>query len=131
MKSGARSPAFLITASLLVAGTVTLMTESEPVVGALFFVPFALGPLFVSLLMSAFAPGRSCQILLSAGSMLYAAWFGSIFLEVFHWHPDPQGAIALLFTGIYSLPVMIPVWTATLVLRGRRTRAKGTQDSGN
>ncbi len=131
MKSGARSPAFLITASLLVAGTVALMTESEPIVGALFFVPFALGPLFISLLMAALCPTRPCQILLSAGSLLYAAWFGSIFLEIFHWHPDPQGAIALIFVGVYSLPVMGLIWVAALVLRRRGTRAKTAPDPGD
>jgi hypothetical protein len=130
MKSGVRSPAFQVTAFLIIAGTVALMSVSEPVFGAFFFVPFALGPLFVSLLMAAFSPSRPCQVLLSVGSVLYGVWFGFIFLEVFHWHPDPQGAIALIFVGVYSLPVMSLVWVATLIWRRREAKAKDDPSPG-
>ncbi len=126
MKNGVKSPAFLATAAVIVAGTVALMTESDSVRGAiggtLVFVPFSLGPLFLSLLVAVFSPQRSSQIVLSLGSILYAVWFGFVFLDVFYWHLDPQSAVALLFTGIYSLPVLIPLWLVSLVLMRKRTQ---------
>ena len=93
------------------------MTKS--IIGALFFVPFALGPLFVSMKIAATAPYRSCQIILAIGTGLYAVWFGFIFLDAFYWHLDPQSAIALVFIGLYSLPVMIPIWLGALALKRR------------
>jgi hypothetical protein len=129
MKSGTKSPAFLTTGFLLVVGTLILMSKSEPINGALFFVPFALGPLFISLVIAATSPYRSCQIILTVGSGVYAVWFGFVFLDAFYWHLDPQSSIALISIGIYSLPVMIPIWLITLVLR-RRNKLKGEQEGG-
>lgn len=125
MSKWAKSPAFLVTAALIGFGMAALMSKSEPASGALFFVPFALGPLFVSLLLAAIAPNRSCQITLVIGSLLYSVWFGFVFLNAFYWHIDPQSSIAMIFIGIYSLPVMIPVWLLSLVLRHRHKVANG------
>jgi CDP-diglyceride synthetase len=130
MKLGAKSPAFLATAILLAVGILVLMTESEPVIGALFFVPFALGPLLVSLAIATKSPYLSCQIILTVGSVLYGTWFGFVFLDAFYWHVDPQSAIALLFIGIYSLPIMIPIWLTTLALR-RRNKMQSEPISGD
>ena len=118
------NPAFLMTTLLLVIGTLALMSKSEPIIGALFFIPFALGPLFVSLLIAAIAPYQACQITLILGTVLYTAWFGFIFLSAFYWDVDPQSPIALIFIGIYSLPVMIPIWVVALILK-RRNKLKG------
>jgi hypothetical protein len=122
------SPAFLTTAILVIIGTIMLMSESDPFFGALFFVPFALGPLLVSLAIAAKSPYRSCQLILTISSLLYAAWFVLVFLDVFYWHLDPQSAIAFLFVGIYSLPIMIPVWLTTLMLR-RKNKTSPTNCS--
>ena len=130
MKSGIKSPAFLTTALLLVVGTLVLMSTSEQLIGALFFVPFALGPLFVSLVIAVNSPYRSCQIILTVGSGLYSAWFGFVFLNAFYYHVDAQSSIALIFIGIFSLPIMIPIWLITLVLR-RRNKLKGEQAGGS
>ncbi len=105
-----------MTAVTLGAGIAALMSKSEPASAALYFVPFALGPLVVSLLLAATLPRRPSQVTLIIGSVAYAAWFGFVFLDVFHWRADPQGAIALVFIGAYSLPVMIPIWIVSLVL---------------
>ena len=123
LNSGAKSPAFLVTAVILGSGIAALMSKAEPASGALFFVPFALGPLAVSLLLAAMLPRRPSQVALIIGSVAYAAWFGFVFLDVFHWHADPQSAIALVFIGAYSLPVMIPIWIVSLAL-GRRNRTR-------
>jgi hypothetical protein len=98
-------------------GIFALMSEAEPLSGAFFFVPFSLGPLFISLILAFISPIRSCQTTLVVGSLLYAAWFGFVFLNAFYLHLDPQSALALLFIGIYSLPVMIPIWLVTLALK--------------
>jgi hypothetical protein len=95
------------------------MSKSEPVLGALFFIPFAFGPLFLSLFLAFISPSSWCQIILTIGSILYAGWFFTVFLDAFYWHPDAQSPIALLFIGIYSLPVMIPIWIVSLVIRHR------------
>lgn len=124
MKPNTKSPAFLITLVALSAGIFALMTKSRPIIGALFFVPFALGPLFVSMKIAATSPYRSCQIILAIGTGLYAVWFGFIFLDAFYWNLDPQSAIALLFIGLYSLPVMIPIWLGALALK-RRNQMNG------
>ena len=124
-----KSPAFIATTFTIVIGMVILMSISEPVLGAFIFVPFALGPLFVSLIVAAFSSCRSCQATLILGSVLYAAWFTFVYLSAFHWHPDAQSGIALLFIGVYSLPVMIPIWVVTLALR-RRNRINSEPDAG-
>ena len=114
MKPGVKSPAFLITAFLIVSGTLILMSKSDPIIVAFFSLPFALGPLFISLFMAAISPYRSCQLILTVGSFLYAIWFILIFLNVFFLNPNPESSVALVFIGAYSLPVMIPIWLLSL-----------------
>jgi hypothetical protein len=128
MNFAIKSPAFLFTAMVIGLGVAALMSKSESIFGTLFFIPFALGPLFVSLFLTAVSQNKSLQIVLTIGSILYAAWFGFIFLSAFYWHVDPQSAIALIFVGIYSLPAMIPIWVGSLVLK-HRTELKGEQDA--
>ncbi|MBK8037200.1 MAG: serine/threonine protein kinase [Verrucomicrobiaceae bacterium] len=110
------SPAFLTTAAAIVAGTLCLVAQSKPPSAALRFLPLSLGPLFVSLILSLILLNRRSQRVLLVGSLLYAALFAFIYLGAFFWHLDPQSAIALLFIGFYSLPVMIPVWLIALVM---------------
>lgn len=126
MKPGIKSPAFMTTAVMLMIGTLVLMSKSKSLFGAMFFVPFALGPLFVSLIIAAASAYRSCQIILTVGSGLYAAWFGYLFLSAFCWNVDAQSPIVVVFIGIYSLPVMIPIWISALILR-HRNELKGEQ----
>ncbi|RBP46543.1 hypothetical protein DES53_102934 [Roseimicrobium gellanilyticum] len=121
MRNGMRAPAFLVTLAVLAAGMLVLLSISDSLLGALFFLPFSLGPLFVSLILAAKSPGRLSQRLLLASSILYAVWFGYIYLEAFHWHVDPQSAVAMVFIGLLSLPVMIPVWIVSLLQIGRST----------
>jgi hypothetical protein len=123
MQRGVTSPAFLITSQLIIFGLLVLGWESGSFFGALFFAPFAFGPLIVSLLLAAICPYRACQIALITGTVLYAVWFVSVWLSAFQWHVDAQSSISLLFAGVYSLPVMIPVWIVTLVLRHREWKA--------
>ena len=110
------SPAFILTACLLVVGIFILASNARSLPAVLFFVPFALGPLVVSLFLALFALRRACQITLIIGSVLYAAWFGYLYIGAFYLHPSPQSGIILLFVGFYSLPGMLPVWGLTLGL---------------
>ncbi|QIF03020.1 hypothetical protein [Roseimicrobium sp. ORNL1] len=130
LAKGTGTPAFLVTLAFLIIGILALLFVSDSVVGALFFLPFSLGPLLVSLLLAAISPSKSSQKALITGSVLYAAWFTYMYLEVFHWHPDPQGAIAMLFVGVLSLPVMIPVWIISLVVMRRQPSQDSVPQDG-
>ena len=52
-------------------------------------------------------------------SVLYAAWFASVFAQVFYIDPDPQSPIALLFVGAFALPVLAVFWIAAGVAQWR------------
>lgn len=130
LAKGAGTPAFLVTLACLIIGILVLLFVSDSIVGALFFLPFSLGPLLVSLLLAANSPSKRSQKALLIGTVLYAAWFTYIYLEVFHWHPDPQGAIAMLFVGALSLPVMIPVWIISLIAMRRQPSPDAVPQDG-
>ncbi len=110
---------FAVTSTVLAitAGLIFLGRQSDSTGGLLFFVPFTLGPLFVTLLLDFFVHRRLALGLLLASTLIYFAWFLFVYLSAFYWHPDAQGAIALLFIGIYSLPVMIPLWITAWLKR--------------
>ncbi|MBK1834112.1 hypothetical protein [Roseibacillus ishigakijimensis] len=74
----------------------------------------------MSIYLSSFCLERFCQILLTVGSLLYGGWFAFVYLSAFHWHLDAQSSIALLFVGIYSLPIMIPIWLVSATVHRRR-----------
>lgn len=110
-------PAFILTACLLAIG-IFMLACSDPI-SVLFIAPFTLGPLFFSLVLSLFAQRMACQITLIIGSMLYAAWFCFLFIDIVS-SSDAQGGLALFFMGFASLPVMIPVWIMTLVFNAKQ-----------
>lgn len=117
-----KSPAILTAVLVLVAGTAVLCARAEPAMGGLFFVPFSLGPVFVSLALAiAWRRRTRSQWTLAVGHLLYALWFGLVYFDVFHGRPDPQGPIAFLFVGLYALPVMLVVWIVA-GLGARRAR---------
>ena len=104
------SPAFVVTAVLLVIGTCILYSNSRSFSGTLFMVPFALGPLVLSLLLALVMPNKASQITLIIGSVLYGGFFIYFYDRLFYGSPSPQSGIGLLFIGFYSLRVMIPIW---------------------
>ena len=112
-----KNPAFLLTSFVALIGGVLLVIKSEPIVGGLFFFPFSLGPLFVSMIIASSLRSVLSQISLCIGSILYGFWFGYVYMCAFYWHIDPQSAIALFFVGMYSLPVMLPMWMITYILQ--------------
>lgn len=110
--------AFWVTCLVFAVGWIMLFSSSISIGGAIFAVPFSLGPLLVSIALTFYVWSRLSLIILSTGSILYGIWFGYVYMIAFHWYVDPQSAIALAFVGIYSLPVMIPVWLIAWAFRG-------------
>ena len=89
----------------------------------MFFLPFALGPLLVTWGLGWLCGSRISGRLLLIATSLYSAWFGCIYLSAFRWRPDPQSGIAMLFVGVYSLPVMLPLW----IVAFRKRKSKSIQ----
>ena len=110
------SPAFVVTAVILVVGLGILNSNSRSFSGTLFMVPFALGPLFLSLLLALVMPNKASQITLIIGSVFYGGFFIHLYGGLFHRSPSPQSGIGLLFIGFYSLRVMIPIWCVAAFL---------------
>ncbi len=103
---------------------VALASNSEPFFGFLFFVPFTLGPHAVSHALCFLFKSRGSAILLGIGMLAYVSWFFFVYVDVFYVHPDAQSPIALLFVGLVSLPVMIPVWVGAFAFE-QRAKVKG------
>ena len=115
MARGAVQPAFILTACLLAIGIFMLDSVSLSREATAGIAPFTFGPLFVSLVLALFARRIACQIVLIISSVLYAACVYDIVSS-----RDAQAGIALLFIGIMSLPVMIPIWLMTLVFNAKQ-----------
>ena len=110
----------LIVAVILAGLVMCLMVLPLP--GAPFFAIFALWPLGVSAALTKFAEGTVAQIIMALSTVLYGGWFGYVYMETFHWHPDP-GGLALVFVGFLALPVFAIFWgiivATTLATRKR------------
>ena len=115
MARGVVQPAFILTACLLAIGIFMLDSVSLSREATAGIVPFTFGPLFVSLVLALFARRIACQIVLIISSVLYAACVYDIVSS-----RDAQAGIALLFIGIMSLPVMIPVWLIVYFMRSEK-----------
>lgn len=100
----------IIAASIWIAGTFVLCYQATPIMGGLFFVPFVLGPHAVTHIGVWLAKTKKAQSILMFALFAYAAWFGFVYTDVFYLHPDTQSPIALLFVGVYALPVLVPLW---------------------
>ena len=123
MARGVVQPAFILTACLLAIGIFMLDSVSLSREATAGIAPFTFGPLFVSLVLALFARRIACQIVLIISSVLYAACVYDIVSS-----RDAQAGIALLFIGIMSLPVMIPVWLMTLYFMRSEKQAPDKQD---
>ena len=123
MARGVVQPAFIITACLLAIGIFMLDSVSLSREATAGMAPFTFGPLFVSLVLALFARRIACQIVLIISSVLYAACVYDIVSS-----RDAQAGIALLFIGIMSLPVMIPVWLMTLYFMRSEKQTPDKQD---
>ena len=98
---------------------VALASKSDSFVGAILFVPFTLGPHAVTHAMCFLLKSRRSATLLGIGMLGYVSWFFFVYIDVFYVHLDAQSSIALLFVGLVSLPVMIPVWLGAFAFEQR------------
>ena len=111
------SPAFVVTAVILVVGIGIIDSNSRSFSATIFMVPFALGPLVFSLSLALFMPNKSSQITLIIGSVLYGGFFVYLYGGLFYRSPSPQSGMGLLFIGFYSLRVMVPIGCVAACLR--------------
>ena len=114
------SPAFVVTAVLLVIGICILDPNTESFGDEVFVILFVLWPLVLSLFLALITLKRSSQITLIIGSILYGACFSFIYGSF-----GAQSGIALLYMGIYSLPVMVPIWSIAVFLSRRPKSWRG------
>lgn len=105
----------------LLTGFLMLIPKSSGVLGALLLALFSLGPtLSVTMVLAAYLPQRWPQILLGIAGIASSACFAWAYLDVFHWHSDPQSPVGLIFVGVYSLPLLIPIWLLAFAARRYR-----------
>jgi hypothetical protein len=102
-----------------VIGTLLLCSKSEPFLGGLFFVPFAFGPLTVTIGLAFACRSTLAQYLLTVSSALYGAWFAFVYVQACYVNPDPQSPIVFLFVGIYAIPVLAIFWIAAAIAHWR------------
>lgn len=115
--------AFWTTAAIVLMGTLLLCSHADPFSAGLFFVPFAFGPLAVTIGLALACRSTFAQVLLTVSSVLYGAWFAYVYVQAFFVHPDPQSPIAFLFVGICAVPVLVVFWVAAAVAHWpKRTR---------
>ena len=131
VQSRLRHPLWIISAVVFILAVLLLLVESSGGAGVLLLLPLIFGPMIVSLLLGAAAASRRSLVTLLISNILYFGWFFWVYISAFYLHPDAQAGITLLFVGIYSLPVMIPLWIIAMCLR-RSKNTKSEQDgSGN
>jgi len=112
-----------------------LAMESSPIFAFLFFVPFSLFPHAITHAMISKTSTIPALAVLMVCQIGYVSWFLYIYIQAFHIYLDAQSPIALLFAGIYSLPVMVPLWIAAAVLSrltspAQQGDSKGTPPRG-
>ncbi len=106
-----------------------LCLKSQPVYGALFFIPFVMYPHAITHIVLHRVKTKAAQIILMIALISYFAWFTFIYINVFYLFLDAQSAIALLFVGIYATPIMLIFWL-TIWLVERKFHFEQTQDIG-
>jgi hypothetical protein len=68
------------------------------------------GPLWVNALLGFIFTSARSQRLLTLGAVLFSVFAVGWGLCLFKLSPSPQSPIGLLWTGVYSLPLMLPTW---------------------
>jgi len=84
--------------------------------GTLFFLVFCGFPPVVSIMLSARSKNPFSHVLILTSSLLYGTWFAYFIYDAMFVNRDPQSGLALLVVGIYSLPVLLPLWITAVLL---------------
>ena len=95
---------------LMTAAFVIVMFPLGGIAGLLFASPFCLWPVAGQVVLTRIVRPFGAQVILTATSLLYAGWFAYLYMYATVWYRDPQSPIVFLFTGIYAVPVLLPLW---------------------
>jgi hypothetical protein len=90
--------------------------KSTPYYGAIFFLPFYGFPIIIIGISSFFLNRIISYIFLLLSLLLYGIFFVYTYYNAFYLHLDPQSGLIILFVGVYSLPVMIPLWVTVFFI---------------
>jgi Na+/proline symporter len=82
-----------------------------------------LSPLIVNAILGALLPGAASQKALTLSAMVFALFALGWFIWASIINSNPQSPIAILWTGIYSLPLMLPLWLTAFVRRHKDKQA--------
>jgi hypothetical protein len=104
-----RSPpvAFMASLVIVIIGTLMVCGRANGFLGGLFFLPFLFGPLMLAWIPMWICRSERSQGVFLLANLAYAIWFLYVYLDVFHFHPDANSVIGLLFVGLYSLPILL------------------------
>jgi hypothetical protein len=95
----------------------------------LFFFPFTMMPFLVTALLAVLWRGFWTQVVLFVATLGYGLWFAYVYVNATILNPDPQGAIAFLFVGIYAAPVLVVLWLIAYAMEWDRNRFNGWQSA--
>jgi hypothetical protein len=90
-----------------------------------FIILGAVFPLIISLCMSQKVRLNISQLILIFSSLLYMIWFIYVAYaahSALYSTLDPLSLVAVLFIGVYSLPVMLPVWLIISLVECKRAQ---------
>ncbi len=108
---------------LWIIGITMICSQSHPVWGVLFFIPFALGPQAVTHVGILYAKSQTTQMVLLWTLLSYFVWFVFVYTKAFCDHPDTQSCLLLLFVGVYAAPVLVILWLAAFLIE-KKHRSK-------
>lgn len=111
--------AFKVTLALFCLGSIFICLAADWFVAGLLFIPFVLGPLLINLSQTSYWLSKGSQAVLMTATIAYAIWFAYVYSMAIIWGTDAQSPIALLFIGVFSLPVMVPLWIVAGILNWR------------
>ena len=104
------------------------IANPEKVLFAIFYcLVFAGYSPIVSIVLSLYTRNLFSQIILLMASLLYGVWLTYAVYDAFFVNIDPQSALVFLGVGIYSFPVMLPLWITAYVLNRYYTKKQEPQ----
>lgn len=105
--------------SIWIVYWIAFALQSDPILGPLLFVAFAMFPHAVSHTLCYLESFKHAPLAIMTAMIVHTGWIGFLYLDAFYLHPDPQATLVFVFAGVFALPVLIPIWAVALLL-GRR-----------
>ena len=88
---------------------VLLAQHAKSFAGVVFFLIFTHSVHLINTVAAHRIREPLAQIPVAVAVVGYIGWSAYIYMQVFHWNTDPQSPIALLFIGVYAVPVVVPL----------------------